>query len=636
MKYALLNALCLLLCAPLWLIAQPARTFVLGDGARPWASGGRGTDPIFVLNARTAEFEQTNAPGGTIDFDLNPGWIAPLRFDESENIAARVLLSGKVTAPTSGRGLELQLEGTVNGDHEVAFERKPTLFEPQVTTRGIWLILDFGSPIGITRVRFYPRNTVVETPTAPFHNDFLRGYEVWINEELDSFDTPDALMARDTRNEEPIVDLSIPAQYARYIKIKSLADQPFEIDEVEVYGTGFLRQGLYYTDIIDLGDRAAIGIVDWAEQAIGTPEFSSLSVRVRTGLDDTPLIFWEFIPGEGTEESRIIPVTQEQYIALLPTSRGGITDDTVNWSPWFASNNGDLIAAPNPRQYIQFQFEFNGELFTARQVNELAFAYIQPPIAGQLIAEVFPRLARAEEAATFRYAVRLLQRDLRQGGEVRGFDRIEVDTGVAITAVREIKLNGEPYDFNVDFTREDGFGISFALVREDSALLELTFDLPIFRFGTTFTGRAYNSRAPEVPQAFTPGDAIQFEPADIAELSGLSVAIPKPQIGKLIGDIAIASRIFSPNGDGINDVWDVFFNVLQLTRPAPLRLELYDLSGHRLATLIDEERGIGPVELAWDGRINGDLLLPGIYLWVLRVEADAFEEQHTGTLAIVY
>ncbi|MGY8823215.1 MAG: discoidin domain-containing protein, partial [Candidatus Latescibacterota bacterium] len=253
MKYALLNALCLLLCAPLWLIAQPARTFVLGDGARPWASGGRGTDPIFVLNARKAEFEQTNAPGGTIDFDLNPGWIAPLRFDESENIAARVLLSGKVTAPTSGRGLELQLEGTVNGDHEVAFERKPTLFEPQVTTRGIWLILDFGSPIGITRVRFYPRNTVVETPTAPFHNDFLRGYEVWINEEFDSFDTPDALMARDTRNEEPIVDLSIPAQYARYIKIKSLADQPFEIDEVEVYGTGFLRQGLYYTDIIDLG-----------------------------------------------------------------------------------------------------------------------------------------------------------------------------------------------------------------------------------------------------------------------------------------------------------------------------------------------------------------------------------------------
>lgn len=632
MMYGLLVALYALLSWPLEASAQPARTFVLGDATRPWTSGGRGTDPIFVLNAFKGEVELTNAPGGAIDFDLNPGWIAPLRFDESENIAARVLLSGRVTAPTSGRGLENQLTGTVNGDHEIAFERKPTLFEPQVTTRGIWLILDFGSPIGITRVRFYPRNTVVATPTAPFHNDFLRGYEVWINEHLDSFDTPDALMARDARNEEPIVDLPIPAQYARYVKIKSLADQPFEIDEVEVYGTGFLRQGLYYTDIIDLGDRAAIGTVDWVEEAIGTPEFSSLSVRVRTGLDDTPLIFREFVPGETPGQGTYSEVTRATYAELLPTSRGGIIEDTDNWSPWFASNNGELIAAPNPRPYVQFQFEFNGDLFTARQVDELAFAYIQPPLAGQLVAEVFPRIARAEEAATFRYAVRLEH----LGGAVRGFDRIEVDTGVSITAVREIKLNGEPYDFNVDFIREDGFGISFAQIAADSALLELTFDLPIFRFGTTFSGRAYNSRAPQVPQAFTPGNAIEFEPADIAELSGLSVAIPKPQIGKLIGDIAIATRIFSPNGDGINDVWDVFFNVLQLTRPAPVLLELYDLSGHKVTTLIDAERGIGPVELAWDGRVGGELLLPGTYIWVLRVKADAFEEQHTGTLAIAY
>jgi hypothetical protein len=632
MRYGLAIALCALLSWPLGSSAQPARTFVLGDGARPWTSGGRGTDPIFVLNAFQGEVELTNAPGSTIDFDLSPGWIAPLRFDESENIAARVLTSGRITAPTSGRGLENQLTGTVNGDHAVAFERKPTLFEPQVTTRGIWLILDFGSPIGITRMRFYPRNTVVATPTAPFHNDFLRGYEVWINEHLDSFDTPDALMARDARNEDAIVDVAIPAQYARYVKIKSLADQPFEIDEVEVYGTGFLRQGLYYTDMIDLGDRAAVGVVDWVEQAIGTPEFSSLSVRVRTGLDDTPLVFREFIPGDTPGQGTYNEVTREEYTELLPTSRGGIIEDQVNWSPWFASNNGELIAAPNPRQYIQFQFEFNGGLFTARQVDELAFAYIQPPLAGRLVAEIFPRIARAEEAATFRYAVRLDH----EGDPVRGYDRIEIDTGVAITAVREIKLNGEPYDFNIDFVRADGFGISFALVAEESALLELTFDLPIFRFGTTFSGRAFNSRAPEVPQAFTPGDAMEFEPADIAELSGLSVAIPKPQIGKLIGDIAIASRIFSPNGDGINDVWDVFFNVLQLTRPAPVLLELYDLSGHKLATLIDEERGIGPVELAWDGRVGGELLLPGTYVWVLRVKADAFEEKHTGTLAIAY
>ncbi len=612
--------------------AQPARTFVLGDVIRPWESGGRGIDPIFVLNAFSGEVERTNTPGNTIDFAFKPGWLIPLRFDETINVASRVLDGGKITAPNSGRGLEAQLEGTVNGDHEIAFERKPTLFEPRVTTRGIWLILDFGSPLGISRIRFYPRNTVVETPSAPFHNDFLRSYEIWINEELNALNTPDVLVARDTKNEEAIVDVAVPSQYARYVKIKSLADQPFEIDEVEVYGTGFLRRGIYYTDIIDLGDRAAVGVVDWVEQAIGTPEFSSLSVRVRTGLDDTPLIFREFIAGDTPGQSQRIEVTHQAYAELPPTARGGIVDDQENWSPFFAARSGELVAAPNPRQYIQFQFEFNGDLFAARQVGELAFSYLQPPLAGKLIAEVFPRLAEAEKSASFRYAVRLEQ----QGGQVRGYDRIEVDTGAAVTAVREVKLNGIPFDFNVDFIGEDGFGISFALVREEAALLELTFDLPIFRFGTTFSGRAYHSRAPEVPQAFTAGNAVQFEPGDIDELSDLSVAIPKPQIGKLVGDIVIDSRIFSPNGDGTNDRWNVFFNVLQLTRPAPVRLEIYDLSGLILGAIIDEERGIGPLQIAWDGRFNGQLLLPGTYIWVLRVKANAFEERHTGTLGMVY
>ncbi len=630
-RYGLI-ALCALVGWIAGAAAQPAQTFVLGGPTRPWQTGGGGVDPVFVLNAFSGEVELTNSPDGSIDYSFNPGWIVPLRFDESENIASRVLVSGKVTAPTSGRIPPAQLEGVVNGDHEQAFERKPTLFEPRVTTRGIWLILDFGSPVGVSRVRFYPRNTVVETPAAPFHNDFLRGYEVWINEALDSFTTPDVLVARDAENEEPIVDIEVPAQYARYVKIKSLADQPFEIDEVEVYGTGFLRQGVYYTDIIDMGDRAAVGVVDWTEGAIGTSEYSSLSVRVRTGLDDTPLVFREFIPGDEPGDGTYVEVTRQEYVDLVPTSRGGIIEDTVNWSPWFVASNGDLIAAPNPRRYIQFQFEFNGDLYAARRVDEMSFAYIQPPLAGRLTAEVFPRLAEAEKSATFRYAVRLFE----LGGSVRGFDRIEVDTGVAVSAVREVKLNGEPFDFNVDFIERDGFGISFAQVREEGALLELTFDLPIFRFGTTFSGRAYNSRAPEVPQAFTPGNAVQFEPADIDELSDLSVAIPKPQIGKLVGDIAIASQIVTPNGDGINDVWDVFFNVLQLTRPAPVQLEIFDLAGRRLGTLIDEERGIGPVQLAWDGWLGGARLLPGTYVWVLSVRADAFEERHMGTLGIAY
>jgi len=250
------------------------------------------------------------------------------------------------------------------------------------------------------------------------------------------------------------------------------------------------------------------------------------------------------------------------------------------------------------------------------------------------VAEVFPRLANAEKAATFRYAVRL-RRD--EESDIRGFDRLEVDTNVGITDIREIKLNGVETDFDIEFIREDAFAIRFPRITENDALLELTFDLPIFRFGTTFSGRAYDTRAPSVPQALVAGHAIDFGPGDVDELSGLAVSIPKPQIGKLVGEIAIKSRVFTPNGDGVNDQFEFFFNILQLTRDAPVRFEIYDLAGRRLHTIFTAERGIGPVNETWDGKLaDGGMLLPGTYLWVLRVKADAFNEVHSGTMAVAY
>ena len=613
--------------------AQPAETFVLGDARTPWTSGGRGEKPEIVRNAFLGQVELTNDPGSTIEFADRPGWIGPLRFDEQENIAARVLDSGSIRAPNAGRGLEKQLEGTVNGDHLVAFERKPTLFEPRVVTRGIWLILDFGTPVGVHRMRFYPRNTIAKTPAAPFHSDFLRGYEVWVNEFPESPNRPDALVARDAKNEEPVVEVQVPSQYVRFLKIKSLADVPFEIDEVEVYGTGFLQQGLYLSDIIGLGDRATVGFVEWEEEAVGNPDFSRLVVRARTGNDATPLRYVKVIPQGGYASSlEREEVTREEYPELEPIERGGIEDDTDSWSPWFPVRSGELLGAPSPRPYIQFQLEFRGDLFAARQVDELRFDYLQPPIADTLWAEVFPRLAEVEKPASFRYAVRL-----KATGQIRGFDRLEVDSGVRVERVREAKLDGEPLDVEVDFIRDAVFSISFPPIRQDGALLEFTFDLPIFRFGSTFSGRAYNSRSGAVPQAVQPGNAVQFEPEDVDELSGLSVAIPKPQIGRLVGEISMASPVFTPNGDGVNDAWEVFFNILQVTRPAPVRLELYDLAGRRVGRVFDQERGIGPVNLQWDGRLaDGSMVLPGTYVWVLKVEADAFVERHSGVVAVVY
>jgi len=613
--------------------AQPVRTFILGEGTTTWSGGGFSIQPKVVTSS--GRLDTTNTPGNSIDFERRPGWISPLSFDGTQNIAARVLEgNGRISSPDVGRGFEEQLEGTVNGSPSIAFIRKPTAFEPEVNARGIRVVLDFFVPVGIERVRFYPRNTVTPHAATPFHADFMRGYELWVNPTRPSLASPNILVERNTENDESIVDIAVPPQYVRILMLKSLVNVPFEIDEIEVYGTGFLQSAQYLTDIIDLGQRATIGPIRWVENAIEDREFSELEVRVRTGHDDTPLHYRRILPRtpgafgpSGTEF-----VTPEEYFRLDHGERAPYIADTDNCSPNFPIANGQLITAPSPRRYVQFQVDFSGGLFQTREMDLLEFDYITPPIADELVAEVFPRLAQAEEPATFRYAVRL-----RQNGEIRGFDRLEVDTNVGVTDIREVKLNGADTPFDIEFIREEGFAIRFPLVATDSTLLELTFDLPIFRFGTTFSGRAYNSRALSVPQALVPGHALNFGPGDIDELSGLAVSIPKPQIGKLVGEIAIKSRVFTPNDDGVNDEFEVFFNILQLTREAPIRFEIYDLSGRRLHVVFTGEHGIGPVTAIWDGRLaNGSTVLPGMYVWALRVEADAFDEVHTGTIAVAY
>ena len=439
--------------------AQTVRTFRLGVGGFGWESGGQGVDTeVLVRDSSQGRVDTTNAPENAIEFLQRPDWISPRFFAPTENIAARVLLDrGSIRSPnsllTSSSLLRLQLEGTVNGDHTVAFERKPTLANPEANARGILVILDFGTPVGIHRVRFYPRNTVVATPATPFQGDYLRGYELWVNERETNTaqNAPDELIARDEKNESPIVDISLSPQYVRLIKVRSLATTPFELDEIEVYGTGYLSEATYLTDLIDLGDRATIGPVRWSEEVVGESAFSSVGVRVRSGLDETPIVYRRKGVGEFGDEF-VLEVDGEEYHRLERFEQAPLIEDEDNWSPWKSAENGALVTAPGPRRYVQFRLDFKGRIFDARQVGRLEFDYLQPPIADTLRAEVFPRLADAEKPATFNYAVQL-----KANGAVRGYDRLEIDSNIQVAAIRNLRVNGMPIDFEILENQHDHF-----------------------------------------------------------------------------------------------------------------------------------------------------------------------------------
>jgi len=631
--------LCLLMVGGATSATAQLRIFVLGARDHPWERGGDGVESIRL----EGRYYQTrvvtgNVSGDVIEFRHRPGWISPRFFDGSANIARLLLESGgSIRAPNAitlyGGWLKEQLIGIVNGDHSVAFERKPTLLDPIVPAFGIWLILDFGHPVGVERIRFYPRNTVVSTPNLPFQGDFLRGYEVWINShQTDSAGGfPDVLVARDSENEKPVVDLPVKPQYVQLVKVRSLSETPFEIDEIEVYGTGYLKEAAFYSDLIDLGGRATVGPVRWVEESVGDSAYSRLSVQMRTGNNDKPVLFrrQEWIMFVGLVYYEVSP---QEYWELKAGERAVLEEDAENWSSWKSLQNGEMHTAPGPRRFVQFQLQFQGELFDARQAGRLEFQYLTPPLADTLRAEIFPRQAAAEKPATFRYAVQL-----RAAGPILGFDRLEVDTIVPAADIRGVRIDGREVSFRVESIDAQRFRIAFPRILRDRAVLEFTFDLPIFRFGTTFEGRAFNSRFPAVPQRLEPGQVVDFGPGDEDAVSGLTVEIPKPQIGKLVGEIAIFRRVFTPNGDGVNDAFEMFFNLLQLVGPAPVVLEIFDLAGRRVHTPFAEERKIGPVVCTWDGRLDdGSRVRPGNYVWVLRVRADAFEERHSGVLAVVY
>ena len=616
--------------------------YTLGDGANPWSEGGGRGEPVHLVKAGiSAVLDTGNVPHADIELEHRPGWISARFFDGETNISALTLVPpGRLRAPNSigrpGTIVRRQLLGMVNGDHAVAFERKPTLLEPTLTSFGIWVWLDFGRQVGVERVRFYPRNTVVANAQTPFQEDFLRGYELWINpRQTDrARGSPDILVARVTNNADPVVEVPLPSpRYVRLVKLRSLSERPYEIDELEVYGAGYMSEGLYYSDLIDLGNRATLGPVGWVEELVGEPEFSDLRVRVRTGDDGSPLVFQRRMPDpEDPEESVLVEITPEEYWGLESSDRAGVVEDIERWSQWKSVSRGGLVTAPNPRRWVQFQMEFSGRIFDTRLVDDLSFPYLRPPIADTLRAEVYPRLSPVEQPASFRYAVRL-----GRAGPALGFDQLEVDTTVPMERVREVTLNGEAVEAEVLFSRHDAFRIGLPLISAAGDVLEFTFDLPVFRFGTTFSGRAINSRFPSVPQRLEAGNAADFGPGDHDELSGLFVAIPEEQIGDLVGQIALSTRVVTPNGDGINDGLLMQFNLLQLTDSAPVRFDLFDLSGRPVARVDLGLHGLGPAEYRWDGRgADGRLLPPGTYVWRLRVDADAFAEDHHGVLAVAY
>ena len=542
-----------------------------------------------------ATWQEAAAAAPVIDFNTRAGWIQPRSVEENTNIATGILeRGGRVTSPNAqavlrltSNVLEERLHSMVDGDPNTAFEAK------DVVATGILLVVDLGARFGVNHIRFFPRQA--------FKSDFMKGYVLSINDgafganivaaSVDKL--PDKtlvmVMAQDGSNSRDTIDVRFPLQYVRYIRLESTQRFNWEIDELEIFGSGFVPEADYLSEVFDMEQDALWGRLQWATEQVGLPQRSRLIVRTRSGSSPSP------------------------------------DDEPDSWSPWSTPyrNSGDPILSPAPRRYFQFSMAFESDgLEDGIAVDSLAFEVFRPALAQAIVGEIWPQEVPVGVDTSFVYTIEVT--------DAQGFDRLEIDTPAPVRALRELRVD----DQEIEFSEELGAkGLRVSFVRQTgNRALQVVFDTAVLRYETVFTGRLLDTtREGAIPQVIESGNAAPHFAGD-----DLSVRVPlKGQ--RLVYQVSAMPAVFTPNGDGINDYTTITYDLLYLTGQAPVALRIYDLARNQVAELPVAGSGSGRFLHLWDGRdAQGELLLPGVYILQVEVETDSGTERSSSVVTIAY
>ena len=133
-----------------------------------------------------------------------------------------------------------------------------------------------------------------------------------------------------------------------------------------------------------------------------------------------------------------------------------------------------------------------------------------------------------------------------------------------------------------------------------------------------------------LPQSIESGDAR----ADVASNSIQVVA--KEEELSVLGALRLSSPVLTPNGDRANDIVVAAFDLFGVNG-APTTMQVRDLAGRRVTTLLSTTGQAGSHAPTWDGRdADGELVPPGIYLVQIEVEIDLGTVTRSHAVAVAY
>ena len=428
-------------------------------------------------------------------------------------------------------------------------------------------------------------------------------------------------------NREQILDVPILAhEDVEFVQVTvGEHGEDWEVNEIEIYAKGFAEQATYISNILDFGQPMAWGNLRWAGRQ--DPKAQVL-IQSRSGQDEDPDLFWRFT-GRGDEKT---PVSRTDYAKLAVGEKAGTGYDQANWTFWsspyaFADSSGTPVVSLSPRRYLQFRVDFLPQDDDGGQVDFLEVR-ASPPVATQLVGEVWPVEATVGQPQQFTYVLRPTL-----GVDSGGFDRLEVTTTAQLGPVAQVRIGDEPVDYAVEAAELHRVVVSIPrLTAQDSgALVEVIFEAEVLRYGSAFSVRVWDSTQPlEVPQSVQEGDAT---PAYENNRVWVATKVEHQDVLQ----IEEGPAVLTPNGDAHNDVVGLEYSLVELTDPSWVEVAVWDLSGRRVRQVYEGLDDVGIYERMWDGRdASGRLVPPGLYLYRVSVDTDRQTVEAIKPLHVAY
>jgi len=549
---------------------------------------------------------------------------------------------GYVLMPGAGEGVATFIAGA-----EVMFDgADSTAFNPDDfadrfgVERTSPLYIDLGATFRVDRIRLYPRQD------ADHKTLFPRSFSLSTNGGIDQEREIEAGNLLERRfesvfnyytsnpNREPVLERRFESRYVRFIRIQVRDNQPWEIAELQVFsdGTGITGE---YTSIPILAARGPRPLWGRVRYEGGDITDLPVTVQTRTGPDASPQLYYRYTGVGGDREQ----VSAAEYTRLDSIEQGPILRNP-DWSSWETVTDG-RVRSPSNNPFIQFRLQISGP---GTVIRRLAIEYLNPPIADGLDAEIAPVVVEAGQQTDFVVSLQTHMRVWRTDGSLlpnadTGFQSLRIQTTARIDVIDRVLVDDREVEFTATYDPVEGTGIRLRrTILQDGTFIQIFLRGAVFRDATRFDVQASDRRLVE-GELLTVHQSAREDDVDPLSLGGSLVVRIASEEGRLplLQSVSPSSPIISPNGDGINDRFELRYALLKLTEAAPSYLNIYALDGRLVRQIEGGLQLNGDQIYRWDGfDAQGDRLTPGLYIYRLSIHTDEGVVQENGVIGVAY